>query len=57
MSRRNRNCLYCGALLPENAVLSKEEIEMQNRRLEEANRQDREREKLRADINWFNRTR
>ena len=57
MSRRNRNCLYCGALLPENAALSKEEIEMQNRRLEEANRQDREREKLRADINWFNRTR
>jgi len=57
VSRRNRNCLYCGAALPENVVLSKEEIEMQNRRLEEANRQDREREKLRADINWFNRTR
>jgi hypothetical protein len=57
MSRRNRNCLYCGAVLPENLVFTKEEIEMQNRRLEETNRQDVARQKLRADINWFNRTR
>jgi hypothetical protein len=57
MSRRNRNCLYCGAALPENLVFTKEEIEMQNRRLDEANRQDVARQKLRADINWFNRTR
>ena len=57
MSRRNRNCLYCGAALPENLVLTKEEIEMQNRRLEEANRQDLARQKIRTDINWFNRLR
>jgi hypothetical protein len=30
---------------------------MQNRRLEEANRQDVARQKLRSDINWFNRLR
>jgi hypothetical protein len=57
MSRSNRNCLYCGAALPDNLVLTKEEIEMQNRRLEEANRQDVARQKLRSDINWFNRLR
>jgi hypothetical protein len=57
MSRSNRNCLYCGAALPDNLVLTKEQIEMQNRRLEEANRQDVARQKLRSDINWFNRLR
>ena len=57
MSRSNRNCLYCGAALPENLVFSKEEIEMQKRKLEQANRQDQARQKVRADINWFNRTR
>jgi hypothetical protein len=57
LSRRSKNCLYCGAVLPENLVFTKEEVEMQNRRLDEANRQDVARQKIRADINWFNRAR
>jgi hypothetical protein len=57
MSRRSKNCLYCGAALPENVPFTKEELEMQNRKIEEANRQDVARQKIRADINWFNRAR
>ena len=39
LNRRNKNCLYCGADLPENLLFTKEEIEMQQRKLDEANRQ------------------
>jgi hypothetical protein len=57
LNRQSKNCLYCGAVLPENLLFSKEEIEMQNRKLEEKSREDRARQKTRADINWFNQAR
>jgi hypothetical protein len=46
MNRRNKNCLYCGAGLPENLLFTKEEAEMQQRKLDEANRQHRAHQKI-----------
>lgn len=39
MNRRNKQCLYCGATLPENLLFTPAEIEIEQRKLEEANRQ------------------
>jgi hypothetical protein len=57
MNRRSKNCLYCGAALPENLLFSKEELEIQNRKIERENQQDQARQKLRTETNWFNRAR
>ena len=46
MNRRNKNCLYCGAALPESLLFTKEEIEMQQRKLDEANRQHQAQQKI-----------
>jgi hypothetical protein len=38
--------LYCGADLPENLLFTKEEIEIQQRKLDEANRQHKSFQKV-----------
>ncbi|HZL12755.1 MAG TPA: hypothetical protein VFC85_01305, partial [Verrucomicrobiae bacterium] len=55
MNRRNKNCLYCGAVLPENLLFSKEELAVQNRKFEQENQLARQ--KSQTDISWFNRAR